>query len=54
LKLSLERDPVRARMSPGCPRSAGKPRVPSLVIGSRDEQHGVGEEDQRVEVEVVD
>jgi hypothetical protein len=26
------RDPVRARTSPGCPRSAGEPRVPSLVV----------------------
>jgi hypothetical protein len=25
-------DPVRARTSPGCPRSAGKPRAPSLVV----------------------
>ena len=46
--------PVRARTSPGCPRLAGKPRAPSLVVESRDEQHGVGEEGKRVGVDVVD
>ena len=24
----------------GLPKSAGEPRAPSLVVGSRDEQHG--------------
>jgi hypothetical protein len=36
-KLLFGRDPVRARTSAGCPDSATKPRVPSLVIGLRDE-----------------
>jgi hypothetical protein len=36
------------------PRSAGKPRASFLIVGSRDEQHGVGEEGKRVRVEVVD
>ena len=36
------------------PRSASKPRAPSLVVRSRDKQHGVGEEGKRVGVEVVD
>lgn len=36
---SLERDPVEARMSMGFPRSAKKPRAPSMVVRSRDEQH---------------
>jgi hypothetical protein len=53
-KLSPGRDPVRARTSPGCPRSVGKPRAPSLVVGSRDEQYGVEEKGKRVGVEVVE
>ena len=43
-KLSPRRDPVEARtLVMGCPRLAGKPRVASLFVGSRDEQqHEVG------------
>ena len=53
-KLLPRRDLVRARTSAGCPRSVGETRASSLVVESRDEQHGVGEEGKRVGVEVVD
>jgi hypothetical protein len=41
------RDPVRARTSPGCPRSAGKPRAPSLVVDQGMNNMEVGEESKR-------
>jgi ribosomal protein L34 len=53
-KLSPKRDHFRARMSTGCPRSVDKPRVLFLIVGSRDEQDGDGEEGKRVGVVVVD
>ena len=46
-KLSRERDPVRVRMSSGCPRSAGKPRVPSLVVDQGMNSMEVGEEGEK-------
>ena len=41
------RDPVRARTSPGCPRSAGKPRAPSLLMDQVMNIIRVGEEGKR-------
>jgi hypothetical protein len=32
IKTLTQNEPVRARMSPGCPRSADKPRASSLVM----------------------
>ena len=46
--------PVRARISLGCPRSASKPRAPSLVVDQGMNNKEVEEEGRRVEVEVVD
>jgi len=44
LKLSLGRDTIRARMSAGCPRSADKPRAPSLVVDQEMNNMEVEEE----------
>jgi hypothetical protein len=39
-----KRDPVGVRTLLGCTRSASKPRVPSLIIGSSDDNNmGLGE-----------
>jgi hypothetical protein len=46
-KLSLGRDPVRARTSPGCPRPVGKPKAPSLVVNQGMNIMEVGEESKR-------
>jgi hypothetical protein len=46
-KLSPGRDPIRARTSPGCPRSAGKPRAPSLVVDQGMNNMEIGEESKR-------
>jgi hypothetical protein len=53
-KLSPERDPIRARTSLDCPRSAGKPRAPSLVVDQGMNNMEVEGEGRRVGVEVVD
>ena len=41
------RDPVGARTSSGCPRSADKPRAPSLVVDQGMNSIKVGEEGKR-------
>jgi hypothetical protein len=51
LKLSSGREPVWARMLSGCPRSAGKPRAPSLVVGAGMNNMGVGKEGKRVVID---
>jgi hypothetical protein len=46
-KLLPGRDPVRARTSPGCPRSAGESRTPSLVVDQGMNSMEVEEEEKR-------
>jgi hypothetical protein len=52
--LSPGRDPVRARMSSGCPRLADKPKASSLVVNQWMNSIEVEEEGRRVGAEVVD
>jgi hypothetical protein len=53
-KLSSGRDSVRARTSSGCPKLAGKPSAPSLVVDQGMNSMEVREEGKRIRVNVVD